>query len=121
LLEALESNAPLSTRTLKELTDLQGTLNEAADTREMKDLFTWFLIDGFGEVNVGAFPSLPVGATESLCDELWREADQVPQRKVQAIVDRFMPQSSPCHRYFDKTGLARTSICLPSGLKGSAR
>ena len=66
LFEVLENNSPLSTRKLKELTDLQGKLHEAEYSRAMKDLFTRLLIVGFGEVDDGAFPSLAVGATELL-------------------------------------------------------
>jgi hypothetical protein len=69
----------------------------------MKDLFTRFLIVGFGEVEDGAFPSLAVGATELLYDDLWREAEEMPIRKAQSTIDRLMPQASHCRRYFDKT------------------
>src|SRR5205814_1706486 len=43
LLEVLENNSPLSTRTLKELTDLQGKHHEAEYARAMKDLFSRLL------------------------------------------------------------------------------
>lgn len=105
LLEVLENNSPLSTRTLKELTGLQGRLHEAEYSRAMKDLFTRLLIVGFGEVDDGAFPSLAVGATELLFDDLCREAEDMPIRRAQSKIDRFMPQMSHFRRYFDKSVL----------------
>jgi hypothetical protein len=103
LFEVLENNSPLSTRKLKELTDLQGRLHEAEYSRAMKELFTRFWIVGFGEVDDGAFPSLAVGATELLYDDLWRQAEEMPLRKAQATIDRLMPQPSHFRRFFDKT------------------
>jgi hypothetical protein len=99
----LENNSPLSTRKLKELTDLQGRLHEAEYSRAMKDLFSRLLIVGFGEVDDGAFPSLAVGATELLYDELWRQAEATPLRKAQATLDRLMPPLSHFRRFFDRT------------------
>jgi hypothetical protein len=99
----LENNSPLSTRKLKELTDLQGRLHEAEYSRAMKELFSLLLIVGFGEVDDGAFPSLAVGATELLYDELWRQAEAMPLRKAQAALDRLMPPLSHFRRFFDRT------------------
>jgi hypothetical protein len=103
LFEVLENNSPLSTRKLKELTDLQGRLHEVEYSRAMKELFSRLLIVGFGEVDDGAFPSLAVGATELLYDELWRQAEAMSLRKAQTAIDRWMPQSSHFRRFFDKT------------------
>jgi len=103
MLEVLENNSPLSTRRLKEWTDLQGRLNEPVYSRAMKELFAGFLIVGFGEVDDGAFPSLAVGATELLYDDLWRQAEAMSARKAQAVVDRLMPDGSLFRRYLDKS------------------
>jgi hypothetical protein len=61
------------------------------------------LIVGFGEVDDGAFPSLAVGATELLYDDLWRQAEDMPLRKAQAAIDRWMPGPTHFRRFFDKT------------------
>jgi len=103
LLEVLENNSPLSTRRLKEWTDLQGRMNEPVYSRAMKELFSSLLIVGFGEVDDGAFPSLAVGATELLYDDLWRQAEAMSARKAQSIVDSFMPDGSHFRRYFEKS------------------
>lgn len=103
LFEVLESNSPLSTKELKALTDLQGKHNEAAYSRGMKELFTRFLIVGFGEVEDGAFPSLAVGATELLFEDLWREGAELAPRKARAALDRLMPEGSHFRKFLQKT------------------
>jgi hypothetical protein len=103
LFEVLENNSPLSTKELKTLTDLRGRDNEAAYSRGMKELFTRFLIVGFGEVEDGAFPSLAVGATELLFEDLWREGAEMAPAMAQATVDRLMPAGSHFRKFLEKT------------------
>jgi hypothetical protein len=103
LFEVLENNSPLSTKQLKALTELQGKRNEAAYSRGMKELFTRFLIVGFGEVEDGAFPSLAVGATELLFEELWREGADMSPRNASALIDAFMPAGSHFRKFLQKT------------------
>lgn len=76
ILEALEANSPLSTKELKQLTGLTGRINESIYNKSLKELFQRLLIVGFGEVDDGAFPSLAVGATEILYEDLWKAAKQ---------------------------------------------
>jgi hypothetical protein len=103
LFEVLENNSPLSTRLLKEATDLQGKTNEAAYSRAMKQLFTQLLIVGFGEVEDGAFPSAAVGATELIFDDLWRKAADMSIGSACKTIDRFMPAGTPFRRFFERT------------------
>ena len=103
LFEVLENNSPVSTKELKQLTDLQGRMNEAAYNRGMKELFTRLLIVGFGEVEDGAFPSLAVGATELLFEDVWREGAELSPSKAKATLDRYMPVGSQFRRSFEKT------------------
>ena len=100
LLEVLENNSPLSTKQLKRATELGGRLNETVYSRAMKELFSRFLIVGFGEVEDGAFPSAAVGATELLFSDLWSQAEEMPAARAAAIVKRFMPSDSHFGRYF---------------------
>lgn len=109
LFEVLENNSPLSTKHLKELTDLKGRSNEAAYSRGMKELFTRLLIVGFGEVEDGAFPSLAVGATELLFEDVWREGGDLSASKARATLDRYMPSGSHFRRAFDKALGARSA------------
>ena len=103
LFEVLENNSPLSTKELKALTELQGNRNEAAYSRGMKELFTRFLIVGFGEVDDGAFPSLAVGATELLFEDLWRDGADMSPQSARAILDRLMPEGSHFRKFLEKT------------------
>lgn len=102
LLEALESDSPLSTKQLKKLTDLQGRDNEAEYNRGLKTLFQRFLVIGFGEVDDGAFPSLAVGATKVLYEDLWIESRQLKQAEAQKVVDKYMPLGSLTRKFLDK-------------------
>lgn len=107
LFEVLENNSPLSTKQLKELTDLRGRLNEAAYSRGMKELFQKLLIVGFGEVDDGAFPSLAVGATELLFEDLWRDAASLSPLRAKRTLDQFMPDHTHVRRHFQKALHAR--------------
>jgi hypothetical protein len=102
LLTELESDSPLSTRDLKKLTELQGKFNEPTYNRAMKELFSRFLAVAFGEVDDGAFPSLAVGATKLIYEDLWTEAEELPLRKAQTLVDLSMPVGSHFRKFFDK-------------------
>lgn len=102
LLDELESNSPLSTRDLKKLTELQGKLFEGEYNRGMKELFSRLLIVGFGEVDDGAFPSLAVGATRLLYEELWLGAEEMDTIIAKNTVDKFLPAGSEFRKYFSK-------------------
>ena len=103
LFEVLENNSPLSTKQLKEFTDLRGRANEAAYSRGMKELFQNLMIVGFGEVDDGAFPSLAVGATELLFEDLWRDGRELSKESASRTLNRLMPLGSLFRRQFDKT------------------
>jgi hypothetical protein len=103
LFEVLVNNSPLSTKQLKMLTDLQGRVNEGAYNRAMSELFNRLLIVGFGEVDDGAFPSLAVGATELLYEELWREGAQMSTSRARSTLDRVLPMGSHFRRHFEKS------------------
>lgn len=102
LLTELESDSPLSTRDLKKLTNLQGKLNQAFFNRGLKELFSTFLVVGFGEVEDGAFPSLAVGSTCLIYEELWVEAQTMELVKAQILVNRYMPEGSEIRKFFNK-------------------
>jgi hypothetical protein len=103
LFEVLENNSPLSTKELKALTDLRGRENEGDYSRGMKELFTRLLIVGFGEVDDGAFPSLAVGATELLYEDLWRDGADMSTAQALAVTDRLMPAGSHFRKFLEKT------------------
>lgn len=74
ILESLEMDSPLSTKKIKEAVGLQGKSLEGLYNKAMKDLWLPGLIVGFGEVEDSSFPSLAVGATSVLFEELWLES-----------------------------------------------
>jgi hypothetical protein len=77
ILEALEMDSPLSTKQIKEAVELQGRFFEADYNRAMKALWNRLWIVGFGEIQDSSFPSLAVGATKNLFEELWLESESV--------------------------------------------
>jgi len=106
LLEALKSDSPLSPKVLKALTDFKGKDREAAYNRALRELWSRLLIVGFGEVDDGAFPSLALGASELLFEDLWNEARDLSRANATAILSRSLPPSSLFSRHFAK--LAKT-------------
>ena len=102
LLEALESDSPLSTKQLKAITELRGKDNERFYNRGMKELFSKFLIVAFGEVDDGAFPSLAVGATRNLYEDLLNEARKMSEAKAQKIIDQYLPPGNLFRKQLDK-------------------
>lgn len=102
LLDALESDSPLSTKELKKITDLQGRYNEPQYSRAMKELFSRLLIVAYGEVDDGAFPSLAVGATKLIYEDLWEEAKKTDIQAAHSLMDKEMPAGSRIRKFFDE-------------------
>lgn len=102
LLSELESDSPLSTKQLKLLTDLRGRDNESIYNRAMKELFHRLHIVAFGEVEDGAFPSLAVGATQLIYEDLWIESLKISKSSAQTLVDTAMPEGSQFRNFFDR-------------------
>ncbi len=103
ILETLESDSPLSTKVLKKLTGLQGKDNQANYNRAMKELFSNFLIVAFGEVDDGAFPSLAIGSTRVLYEQLWADAEKMNLLIAKKIVDESITDGSPFQKYLLKS------------------
>lgn len=102
ILDILESDSPLSTKQLKKIAELQGRDNERFYTRAMKELFQSFHIVAYGEVDDGAFPSLAIGATKTLYEELWVEAQNLNLAEASSVIDQSMPSGQLFRRYLDK-------------------
>ena len=105
LLEALESDSPLSTKQLKAITELRGKDNERFYNRGMKELFSKFLIVAFGEVDDGAFPSLAVGSTRNLYEELLIDAREMKQTEADKIINEFLPAENLFRKQLEKLKL----------------
>lgn len=99
ILDELESNSPLSTKEIKEITGLKGKLLEPEYSRAIKDLFQRFLIVGFGEVDDGAFPSAALGATRLIFEDLWLESQKISQKSADTYVQEVLGQHKKCHDF----------------------
>lgn len=109
LLEALESDSPLSTKQLKALTELRGRDFEPEYNRGMKELFKKFLIVGCGEVEDGAFPSLAVGATRLIYEDLWEQAKSLTDAQAMKIVNQILPTGSLMRKFWERTSKSSSS------------
>ena len=78
-LDYLQNDSPLSTKQLKAALELEGRLLEPTYNRALKPLWQNGLIVAFGEFEDSSFPSLGIGATTTLFEDLWNEsADLAP-------------------------------------------
>lgn len=91
-MEALEADSPLSTKQLKAACELEGRLLEPAYNRAMKPLWSRLWIVGFGEFQDSSFPSLGIGASKTLFEDLWNEAARIKpkaaEQKLEALLGR---------------------------------
>lgn len=99
ILETLESDSPLSTKDLKLATDLRGKFFATTYERALRELWRRLLIVGFGEFEDGAFPSLAIGATRHLFEELWREALETDPATARGRVNDRFPAGSPVQKF----------------------
>jgi len=93
ILDLLDEDSPLSTKQLKKMSGLQGRASETAYTRALKELWDRCLIVAYGEVDEGAFPSLAIGSTRVIFEDLWREAEDMSHEKAQEIIDSRLTES----------------------------
>jgi hypothetical protein len=86
ILEVLDDDSPRPTRALREESGLAGRMLESAWTQAMRPLWTRLLVVGAGETPEGGFPSLEIGATHLLFEDLWCESpgEDDPARIVRA-------------------------------------
>ena len=85
ILALLRERSPLSTKELRAEAGLRGKAHERTFNHAMKTLWSRLSIVGVGEVEDGAFPSLAVGATELLFEDLWVARSEVPAGAVRAL------------------------------------
>jgi len=99
ILELLRERSPMSTKAIRGAADLQGKAREALFQHAMKELWRRLLVVGMGEVEDGAFPSLSVGATELVFEDVWRAP--VPPR-TDATLDAVLEKQALFRREVDK-------------------
>jgi hypothetical protein len=98
MLRLLESDSPRSTKQLRRDAGLTGKMFEASFRSGLTELFRRMLIVGYGEVDDGSFPSLAVGATRVLFEELWDEASTLDPIAAAERVRALLPSGSPFAR-----------------------
>lgn len=89
--EALDSllvDSPQSTKLLKENLSWQGRLMESHYNRALKPLWQQLFLVGYGEVEDSSFPSLNIGATETLFEELWLEAKSITAEQAEKRLEK---------------------------------
>jgi hypothetical protein len=101
ILEILQTDSPLSTKEIKVQAELRGKFNEPTYNKAMKELFSKLLIIAFGEVDDGAFPSLAVGATALIYEDLWNDSQALSPAQALEILDQEMPVKSKFRTFFD--------------------
>jgi hypothetical protein len=101
ILDLLDEDSPLSTKRLKKLTDLQGRSHERIYNSAMKELWSRLMIVGFGEVDEGAFPSLAMGSTRIIFEEIWKQAQKLNPNEAEKTLERFMPEGTKFRKYFE--------------------
>ena len=102
ILDLLEEDSPLSTKVIKKRADLVGKDNEGAYNRALRQLWDRFLIVAFGEVEDGAFPSLAIGSTKHLFENLWRESQSFDRNRAQEIVEGALSQAPLFKKFWHK-------------------
>jgi hypothetical protein len=94
ILELLNVDSPLSTKEIKAAVELQGRSLQSTYERAMKALWSRLLIVGFGEKDDGAFPSLAIGATQLLFEELWQASRIMEKSLAWSVLNGRLPNDS---------------------------
>lgn len=102
LLEVLEDDSPIATKQLRQLADLQGKANESAFNRGMRQLWNRLLVVGYGEIDEGGFPSLAVGSSRLLFEDLWDQSLDMPETEREEVISKTLPKDSPFLRQYYK-------------------
>lgn len=102
VLDLLDEDSPQSTKALKRAAGLQGREMERTYNSSTKELWSRLLIVGFGEVDEGAFPSLAIGSTAVIFEDLWRESRELSGAEAMATIDRFLPKGEPFRKYAEE-------------------
>lgn len=88
ILGLLEESSPQSTKAVRREAGLRGKQGERVWQRSLNELWAALLIVGTGEVDDGAFPSLEIGATRLVFEDLWDEATAANREDALARVSK---------------------------------
>lgn len=99
ILDFLTADSPLSTKQVKAAAGLEGRLNEPAFNRAMKPLWSRLAIVGFGEFEDSSFPSLGIGASATLFEDLVLEARTRDPEKSLSELKALLGEDNLFYRY----------------------
>jgi hypothetical protein len=94
MLEVLEMDSPQSTKQLKLATELRGKTFERIYERSLKSLWSKLLVVGFGEFDDGAFPSLAIGSTKSIFEDLWEDSLKLTAEEAKTFLNQKLGEDS---------------------------
>ena len=106
ILGLLEENSPQSTKAVRRDAGLRGKHGERVWQRAMKELWDSLLVVGTGEVDDGAFPSLEIGATRLIFEDLWDRASSLDPIAARAAVEAALGREPAFLRYFRASAAA---------------
>jgi hypothetical protein len=109
VLDILLSDSPLSTKQLKAAADLEGRMMEPTYNRAMRPLWNHLLIVGFGEFEDSSFPSLGIGATATLFEDLWNDSAKVSEGEADEFLRAKLGEQNPFYKYARKQKTAQDS------------
>lgn len=112
LLSLLSDDSPQSSKNLRREAGLTGKQGEALWTRALRELWERLLIVGTGEVDDGAFPSLLIGATQLIFEELWEEAGAGVSESQLRLLAKHLPSKSLFGQHWLRT-LQRAAPQVP--------
>ncbi|MGZ6096332.1 MAG: AlkZ-related protein [Polyangiales bacterium] len=107
ILELLEEDSPQTTRRVRNEAGLSGKLLESTFLRSLDELWQRALIVGLREEADGGFPSLAVGPTRNVFEDLWATALERNAGDIEALTAALDAQT-PLRRYYNQS-LAKLS------------
>lgn len=101
-LDSLLMDSPQSTPLLKENLGLRGKFFESQYNRTLKPLWNYLYLVGFGEVEDSSFPSLNIGATATLFEDLWLDSQSLKSEKAEQILLKTLGEENLFYKYAKK-------------------
>lgn len=92
------------------MTDLQGKENERAYEKAIHELWSRMLVVAFGEIEDSSFPSLAVGATRVIFEDLWTEAFRKDPEDAGRLVEGALTKDNLFFKHFLKLMKARSDL-----------
>lgn len=115
ILSVLEDSSPAGRRALKKrlIEEYGRELSGAEIDRAVRELSSRLLITGYGEVDEGGYPSLSIGATELLFEDLWDRSLAMNGSARDEIIAAHLTARSPFRKALERTQKASRRIKAP--------